>query len=195
MPEKPSFWSFARSFREHWFAAMSGGFSVPFVFASAWLDNIYGKLILLALAFSGAWFAAYTVWKHEREKLIQVELALFERDQKRQQLLDDISALRENVGSYRIEIENDRNAQRLDEKAWEHKFDVLQDEIACKIEQFASKAEAVAYRHRGNIQRPLNPMMGGFLNPLLVDICIHDLDYLRQFIHDYSRHKERPAIR
>jgi hypothetical protein len=30
-------------------------------------------------------------------------------------------------------------------------------------------------------------MVGGFVNPLHIDLCIHDLDYLRKFIHDYSR--------
>ena len=59
-----------------------------------------------------------------------------------------------------------------------------------KIEEFSSKAEGNAYSKRGNIHRPANTNMGGWLNPLYLDICIYDLDYLKQFIHDYSRGKK-----
>jgi len=79
----------------------------------------------------------------------------------------------------------------FDEAFWSKTVGIVQDAIESKIEEFSSKAEAIAYRHRGNIVRQLNPNVGGFLNPLLVDTCIHDLDYLRQFIHDYSRNKQR----
>ena len=40
--------SFAASFRGHWFAAMSGGFSVPFVFLAALTDNKYAQVICWA---------------------------------------------------------------------------------------------------------------------------------------------------
>jgi hypothetical protein len=182
--EPTSFLAFVASFRSHWFAAMSGAFSVPFVIFGALTDNKYTKVTLLALAFCGAWYAAYTIWAAERTKIVA-------RDQRRQTLLDDISALRERVGAMRIEMERDYHAKTFNEADWEKRFDVLQDAIASKIEQFSSKAEAIAYRHRGNIQRPLNTNMGGFLNHRLVDICVHDLDYLRTFIHDYSRNRDR----
>jgi hypothetical protein len=68
-------------------------------------------------------------------------------------------------------------------------LDALQRTIASKIEQFSSKAEADTYGNRGNIPRPINTNMGGFLNPVYLDVCIYDLDYLKQFIHDYSRVK------
>jgi hypothetical protein len=73
MNTKPSLWSFAAAFRAHWFAAMSGGFSVPFTFATALVDSTLVKGILLTLAFCGAWFAAYAIWKFEREKVIDLE--------------------------------------------------------------------------------------------------------------------------
>ncbi len=92
---------FALAFRDHWFAAMSGSFSVPFAFAAVWFDNIYAKIIFGGLAFGGAWSAAYRIWKSEREKVIKLEDAFTERDKRKQQLLDDISALREKVGRYR----------------------------------------------------------------------------------------------
>lgn len=88
-------------------------------------------------------------------------------------------------------MEADYHARRFDEKAWQKKFDELQDEIASKIEEYSSKAEAIAYRHRGNINRVINTNMGGFMWPVLIDICIHDLDYLKTFIHDFSRGRER----
>src|ERR1700737_2584728 len=51
---KASRWSFARAFREHLFAAMSGGFSVPFAAAAVFLDNKYAQLIFGCLAFGSA---------------------------------------------------------------------------------------------------------------------------------------------
>ena len=90
----------------------------------------------------------------------------------------------------RIDIERNINAGIFNEKQWEGKFDALQNEIASKIEQVSSKAEAMLYLHRGNLKRPINTNMGGFLNHRLVDICIHDLDHLSQFIRDFSRKME-----
>jgi hypothetical protein len=170
---------------------MSGGFSVPFVAAAVWFDNIYAKLIFACLAFSGALYAAYRIWKAEREKVIGLQKAALDRRQKKQQLLDDISALRLQLTGLRIDMERDIGAKQFSHSHWEQKLAALENVIASKIEAFASKAEADAYRSRGNIQRPLNPMMGGHANPVHVDACIHDLDYLRQFIIDYSRNKER----
>lgn len=63
---------FFLAFREHWFAAMSGGFSVPFTVAAVFSDNKYAQIIFAILAFSSAWFAAYRVWRIEREKVISL---------------------------------------------------------------------------------------------------------------------------
>lgn len=67
---------FLLAFRQHWFAAMSGGFSVPFTAAAIYLQNKYAQGIFGALAFSAAWFAAYRVWKVEHEKVANLEAQL-----------------------------------------------------------------------------------------------------------------------
>lgn len=89
MAEKPSIRNFARAFRQHLFAAMSGGFSVPFTAAAVLLDNKYAQLIFGLLAFCGAWFAAYTIWKSERERVIELEAQL--SPSKKQAAVDDLS--------------------------------------------------------------------------------------------------------
>jgi hypothetical protein len=58
---------FVLAFRFKLFEAMSGGASVPFAVAAVFLDNSYGKAICTAMAFVCGGFAAYRVWKHERE--------------------------------------------------------------------------------------------------------------------------------
>ena len=52
---------------------MSGSFSVPFAAAAVYLDNKYAQGVFAALAFSAVWFAAYRVWRFEREKLLNLE--------------------------------------------------------------------------------------------------------------------------
>jgi hypothetical protein len=66
-------WSFAAAFREHWFAAMSGGASVPFAVLAAYLDNASAKTLFVLAAATCSGFAAYRVWKPEREKVIELE--------------------------------------------------------------------------------------------------------------------------
>ena len=68
--------AFAQAFRKHLFAAMSGGFSVPFTALAVFVDNKYAQLIFGCLAFCAAWFAAYRIWKYEREKVIELEARL-----------------------------------------------------------------------------------------------------------------------
>jgi hypothetical protein len=120
----------------------------------------------------------------EHIRLNNFEQSIAERDQQKRRLLNEIAELRIKVGTMRIEMEQDYNHHRYSESQWLLKFDALQDEVASKIEQLSSSAEAQLYRHRGHIQRPPNPT-GGFLNPLLVDICIHDLEHLKNLIQDY----------
>ena len=121
----------------------------------------------------------------ERIRLNNFEQSIAERDYQKHRLLNEIAELPIKVGTMRIEMEQDynhrSNQRRYSESQWQPKFDALQDEIASQIEQYSSPAEAQLYRHRGHIQRPPNPT-GGFLNPLLVDICIHDLEYLKNLI-------------
>jgi hypothetical protein len=90
----------------------------------------------------------------------------------------------------RIEMEQNHAFRKHGETHWRQRLESLQRQITVKIEEFASKAEANAYSLRGNIPRPINTNMGGYLNPVELDICIYDLDYLKQFIHDYSRGKK-----
>jgi hypothetical protein len=89
-----------------------------------------------------------------------------------------------------LRIDMEQNPARLSDKDWNTKLGELQSRIVGKIEQFSSRAEATAYRNVGNLQRPINTNMGGFLHPLYLDICIRDIDYLNQFIIDYSRKRE-----
>ncbi len=71
------FWGFAKALRRHWWAAMSGGFSVPFTAAGVYFafvnQNGLAALAFAALAFSAVWLAAYVVWRGEREKVIGLE--------------------------------------------------------------------------------------------------------------------------
>jgi hypothetical protein len=73
MADKPLWQQFALSFREHWFAAMSGGASVPFVIAAVYVDNKYGQALLAICALVCAAFASYRVWKPERFRVRELE--------------------------------------------------------------------------------------------------------------------------
>ena len=70
---KPSPWEFVLAFRRETFGAMSGGVSVPFAALAVFLDNAYAQAIFAAMAFTAVWFAAYRVWKAERERTIVAE--------------------------------------------------------------------------------------------------------------------------
>jgi hypothetical protein len=74
--ERPSFWSFTLSFREHWFAAMSGGASVPFTALAVFLDNALTQSVFGLCALTCVWFAAYRVWKPERDRVCDLEARL-----------------------------------------------------------------------------------------------------------------------
>lgn len=90
MHGNPTFAAFLATFRRHWFAAMSGSFSVPFAAAAVYLENKYAQGVFAALAFSATWFAAYSVWRTERKKVIDLEgsvTELFEAEQTIQRLV------------------------------------------------------------------------------------------------------------
>lgn len=76
MDRKPTAWSFTLAFRKHLFAAMSGGASVPFTALAVFLDNKWAQLVFAACALTCAWFAAYRVWKPERQKVCDLEKRL-----------------------------------------------------------------------------------------------------------------------
>jgi len=166
---------FTRALFGNWWTWLSGLFSVPATFLALYVSNDAAKIVWALAALGSLWFAAYRVWKTEHDKVV-------EHDEKKRQLLDDIAALREKVGDYRINMEFDHNAGHFNQNAWQQKYGALDTEIASKIEQLSSKAEARTYRYRGNLQRPIN-----IVRPVLIDISIRDLDYLQAFIHAYSR--------
>jgi hypothetical protein len=176
---------FTHAVGRDWLARMSGPLSVPAAILALWLSNDTAKIILGLTAFICLLVTAYRVWKTEHDKVV-------EHDARRRQLLDEISALRAKMVSYRIEMEADHARERFNEAEWQQKYDGLETEIAAKIEQLSSKAEALTYRKRGNIPRAHRPNRPGyFMRPILIDVCIYDLDYLKTFIHDYSRGRER----
>jgi hypothetical protein len=158
---------------------MSGPLSVPAAILALWLSNDTAKIIFGLTAFICLLVTAYRVWKTEHDKVV-------EHNEKKRQLLADIARRRTEVGNYRIAMEADHKAGRFNQQAWQQKYDVLETEIASKIEQLSSKAEATTYLYRGNLQRPTNTQ-GVFVWPVLIDVSIRDLDYLQAFIHAYSR--------
>jgi hypothetical protein len=76
MVERLALWSFAGVLRQNWFAAMSGGFSVPFTAAAVHFDNKYAQLIFGCLAVASLYFAAYRIWKSEHDKVLVLQESL-----------------------------------------------------------------------------------------------------------------------
>jgi hypothetical protein len=73
--DKP-FWSFLRALRADWFAAMSGGFSVPFTAVAVFADNKYAQAIFACMGFGSIIFASYRIWKSEHDKVLTLGLEL-----------------------------------------------------------------------------------------------------------------------
>lgn len=121
--------------------------------------------------------AAPELYYREKARADALEVARF-----KQQDLDDIAGLRERLAVLRIDMERP-NAIEQTPDAWGAICGALQTEIAEKIERFASLAARRSYQTRGNIFL----RVGGTAHQLHIDTCIHDLDYLRNFIDDYSR--------
>lgn len=180
----PDIKDFARAMTSRWLTILSGPLSVPAAALALWVSNDIAKILLGVTAFGGLWLAAYLVWKMEHGKVV-------ERDATKRQLLNEIAEQRQTMVRYRIDMEADHHARRFNQTAWQQKYEALEGQIATKIEELSSKAEASTYRNRGNIPRPLNPTKGGYLWPVLIDTCVYDLDYLKTFIHDFSRGRER----
>jgi hypothetical protein len=80
LPHIPGLSDYQRAFtdrwREHWLALMSGGFSIPFValgFAiPVWFPDrttaYAAAAVFLLMAFMGAWYAGFVIWRIERER-------------------------------------------------------------------------------------------------------------------------------
>jgi hypothetical protein len=183
MRDRATFSEFVHAFRAQWFAAMSGGLSVPFAALAVWADSKYAQAIFAALAFAAVWFAAFHVWKAERKKVD----AGCSREETRKQLAE-IGKLRRRLVEFRVEMVQDQKGSKT-EQEWEKEFGAIAAEITEKIRGFAGDAEADIYDARGNISRRFGP--GTPPHQRIIDIVIHDLDHLREFIKDYSRGKDR----
>jgi hypothetical protein len=75
MVDRSPLWSFVGVLRQHWFAAMSGGFSVPFTGAMVYFDSKYTQSIFAFLALASLYFAAYRIWKSEHDKVAALQVA------------------------------------------------------------------------------------------------------------------------
>jgi len=107
--------------------------------------------------------------------------------EEKQRLLDEIGGLRTRLVRFRIEMQRDINGSRS-KAEWEADFHEIENAVASRIEAFASKAEAEIYLHRGTIQRVLAETIP---HQRIIDIAVHDLEHLREFIKAYSRrHKD-----
>jgi len=60
----------------NWVAGMSGLIGVAAFMFAPWLPNVSAQTIALCTAFAGIIFAAYRVWKSERERVIALEIQL-----------------------------------------------------------------------------------------------------------------------
>jgi hypothetical protein len=126
MDEKPSLWSFAQAFREHWFAAMSGGFSVPFTALAVFLDNKYAQGIFAALAFLGAWFAAYSVWRVERQKIVDLKTMTAEIFQPEKMIQELVELQKQGLEIYK-DTNHSEDAYKANLLRWESEVEkVLQ---------------------------------------------------------------------
>jgi hypothetical protein len=76
MVDRATLWSFVGVLRRHWFAAMSGGFSVPFTAAAVYFDSKYAQSIFGFLALASLYFAAYQIWKSEHDKVLALQESL-----------------------------------------------------------------------------------------------------------------------
>ena len=100
----------------------------------------------------------------------------------RRVLLKQISLLRDDMVSLRIALVKDRHGL-IGREEGERRYRELQDAITLRIRKLGSAAEENIYRTKGNMTRMLS------LHPhqATIDFCIHDIDFLRELVKDYSR--------
>jgi peptidoglycan hydrolase CwlO-like protein len=153
----------------------------------------FGHLLPVPPAWaSAAWLSLFVTlslffyWPFRMWKAKNAEIEQLRARKLKQEILDQISDLREKVVKLRIDMESDPLG--IEGGRWKENYYALEKQIADKIEAFVSRAEAVNYRVRGNISRRLQSTTP---HQLYIDLCIHDMDYLRQFVIDYSRGKDR----
>jgi hypothetical protein len=107
------------------------------------------------------------------------------RERHQEVVLREIAMLRARVARLRIEMEQD--VQSL--KDWEPEFEGLRAEIARKIQEYSNAAEAEIFTTAGNLRD--RSTVVGTKHDLYINFCIRDLDWLDNFIRDYSRLRER----
>jgi hypothetical protein len=113
---EPTLRNFVAAFRGHWFAAMSGVFSVPFYGLAVYLDNKFAQTIFLALAFSGSWFAAYTIWRSqcERANALDAQLVRYELDiQFDPENIDECRLSGDGWKQFRIKVSNRQSGKTV----------------------------------------------------------------------------------
>src|SRR5215831_4823209 len=99
----------------------------------------------------------------------------------RRALLKQISLLRDQVVSLRIALVKDQHGL-IGVEEGERRYRELQDAIARRIRKLGSAAEENIYRTKGNMTRMIS------LHPqAMIDFCIHDIDFLKELVKDYSR--------
>lgn len=188
MAPAPTIWTFLRAYREHLFALMSGGFSVPFATLAAYLDNVPAKITFAILAIAAVVFAAYGVWRTERAGLIKAEAEIktlrdtADRRALGLRVLGEIGQLRTRISALRIAMEGPDSAGTNPDE-WNHAFMTIDEEIGRKIADLAGPGEAEIYRNRGNMPRHFGDVRP---HQLTLDLCIFDLDRLKEFIRFYS---------
>lgn len=121
----------------------------------------------------------FRIWQEQRERLAKLDQV-----KRNGKLLDDISSLRKNVAELRIAMQQDVNGTIKSVEEWEKDFKKLESKITAKIKRFASPAEARIYNIRGNIIRNFGPSFPP--HQRFIDICIHDLDHLKDFVIRHS---------
>jgi hypothetical protein len=143
-----SVWSFAQAFRGQWFAAMSGGFSVPFAALAVFLDNKYQQVIFGCLAFAAIWYAAYTIWRIEREKVLKLE----ERVNGTKRLEPIAEHLREAQELQHRKISNDEDLKKIVSD-----YNAFLTAAVDYIERNFSAAEAQAFGSRPTVYAAFIP--------------------------------------
>ena len=134
-------------------------------------------LALLVLVTGSVWFAAdYFLYRRPTPR------------QRKEQLLAEIARLRTKLVRFRVEMVK-QEALKKSEKEWDREFGEIAKEIREKIVAFAGEPEAEIYDARGTIKRHFGE--GTLPHQRVLDIVVHDLEHLREFIKDYSRNKHR----
>jgi hypothetical protein len=128
----PSFWNFLASFRRRWFAAMSGGLSVPFTLGAVYASGKWEKAGYAFLALLCGVYASFLVWKDERIKhnTTRAELArIGELPSERHKALCAVQlSLAELAWKYRID-----GVTRNNREAYAKAAHVIWDSISEKL--------------------------------------------------------------